>query len=48
MRCILDAFPEILLVGATYKLKNLRLPLYVMFAVDANSESENRWAYCIG
>ncbi|CAB3983003.1 zinc finger SWIM domain-containing 3-like [Paramuricea clavata] len=40
MRWIFDAFPEILLIDATYKLNNLRLPLYVMLAVDGNGESE--------
>jgi zinc finger SWIM domain-containing protein 3 len=40
MRWIFDAFTEILLIDTTYKLNNLRLPLYVMLAVDGNSESE--------
>lgn len=40
MRLIFDAFPEILLIDATYKLNNLRLPLYVMLAIDGNGESE--------
>lgn len=40
MRWMFDAFPEVLLIDATYKLNNLRLPLYVMLAVDGNGESE--------
>ena len=40
MRLIFDAFPEILLINATYKLNNLRLPLYIMLAIDGNGESE--------
>ena len=40
MRLIFDAFPEILLIDATYKLNNLRLPLYIMLAIDGNGESE--------
>ena len=40
MRRMFAAFPEIILVDATYKLNNLRLPLYVMLIVDGNGESE--------
>ena len=40
MRLIFDAFPEILLIDGTYKLNNLRLPLYIMLAIDGNGESE--------
>ena len=40
MRLIFDAFSEILLIDATYKLNNLRLPLYIMLAIDGNGESE--------
>ena len=35
-----QCYPEILLVDATYKLNDLRLPLYVMLVVDGNGESE--------
>ena len=35
-----ESYPEILLVDATYKLNDLRLPLYVMLVVDGNGESE--------
>lgn len=40
MRDMFDSYPEILLVDATYKLNDLRLPLYVMLVVDGNGESE--------
>ena len=32
-------FPELLLLDATYKLNNLRMPLYVLMVVDGNGES---------
>ena len=35
-----QCYPEILLVDITYKLNDLRLPLYVMLVVDGNGESE--------
>ena len=40
MRDMFECYPEILLVDATYKLNDLRLPLYVMLVVDGNGESE--------
>ena len=33
-------FPELLLTNATYKLNDLRMPLYIMMVVDGNGESE--------
>ena len=33
-------FPELLLIDATYKLNNLKMPLYVLMVVDGNGESE--------
>ena len=33
-------FPELLLIDATYKLNDLRMPLYIMMVVDGNGESE--------
>ena len=33
-------FPELLLLNATYKLNDLRKPLYVLMVVDGNSESQ--------
>lgn len=40
MQNMFEAYPEILMVDATYKLNDLRLPLYVMLVVDGNGESE--------
>lgn len=40
MRRMFESFPEILLADATYKLNNLRIPLFVMLVVDGNGESE--------
>lgn len=39
MRLLFESYPELLLLDATYKLNDLRLPLYVMLAVDGNGES---------
>ena len=33
-------YPEILFIDATYKLNDLRMPLYVLLTVDGNGESE--------
>ena len=33
-------FPEILLVDATYKLLDLRIPVYLLLAVDGKGLSE--------
>jgi len=35
-----DGYPELLMVDATYKLNDLRMPLYVLMNVDGNGESE--------
>lgn len=40
MKCIYAAFPEVVFVDATYKLNNLRMPMYVFLAVDGNGQSE--------
>lgn len=40
MRGVFEKFPEILLVDATYKLNDLRMPLYVLVVIDGNGESE--------
>ena len=32
-------YPELVLIDATYKLKNFRMPLYIMMVVDGNGES---------
>ena len=39
MRGLQSRFPELLLLDATYKLNDLRMPLYVLMVVDGNGES---------
>ena len=39
MRRLQSRFPELLLLDATYKLNDLRMPLYVLIVVDGNGES---------
>ena len=34
------SYPEVLFIDATYKLNDLRMPLYVLMAIDGNGESE--------
>lgn len=33
-------YPELLLIDATYKLTDVRMPLYILLVVDGNGESE--------
>ena len=40
MRRMYDRFSEILFVDATYKLNDLRMPLYLFLVEDGNGESE--------
>ena len=40
MKNLYNMFPEILLVDATYKLLDLRIPVYLLLAVDGNRLSE--------
>lgn len=40
MQNMYAAYPEVLLVDATYKLSDLRMPLYIMMAVDGNGLGE--------
>ena len=40
MRRMYDCFPELLFVDATYKLNELRMPLYLFIVKDGNGESE--------
>ena len=40
MKQAFAAYPELLCVDATYKLLELRLPLYIMFAEDGNGQSK--------
>ncbi|KAM9314821.1 uncharacterized protein KZ484_024514 [Pholidichthys leucotaenia] len=39
MRQTHAAYPEIMLIDATYKLNDLRMPLYVLMVIDGNGES---------
>ena len=40
MQEMFSNFPELLLIDATYKLNDVRMPLYIMMVVDGNGESE--------
>ena len=40
MKSMFMSYPEILFIDATYKLNDLRMPLYVLMAIDGNGESE--------
>ena len=40
MRMNFECFPEVLLVDATYKLTNLRMPVYLLLTIDGNGQSE--------
>ena len=40
MKSNFDSYPDVLMVDATYKLNELRMPLYLMLVVDSNGQSE--------
>lgn len=40
MKTTFAAYPEVLMVDATYKLNEFRMPLYLMIVVDSNGQSE--------
>ncbi|KAG1679016.1 Protein FAR-RED IMPAIRED RESPONSE 1 [Nymphon striatum] len=40
MKKMFEAFPELVLIDATYKLNDLQITLYLILAVDGNMESE--------
>ena len=40
MKTNFAVYPEVLMVDATYKLNELRMPLYLMLTVDSNGQSE--------
>jgi len=40
MKEIFESYPELLMVDATYRLNNLKMPLYVMVVEDGNGGSE--------
>ena len=40
MHLVYQAYPELIMIDATYKLINLRLPLYLSLCIDGNGQSE--------
>lgn len=40
MKSVFGLYPEVILVDATYKLINLRMPLYLMMCIDGNGQGE--------
>ena len=40
MKNMFDKYPEMILVDATYKLLDLRLPAYLLLVIDGNGFSE--------
>lgn len=40
MKSSFSSYPELLMIDATYKLNELRMPLYLMIVLDSNGQSE--------
>ena len=40
MKSVYLSYPEVLLVDATYKLTDLRMPVYIFMAIDGNGQGE--------
>ena len=40
MKTVFSAYPELLLVDATYKLNDLRMPVYLLMSIDGNGQGE--------
>ena len=40
MKSNFASYPEVILVDATYKLNELRMPVYLMLVIDGNGQSE--------
>ena len=40
MKQVFGAYPELLCIDATYKLLELRFPVYIMLVEDGNGQSE--------
>ena len=40
MKYNFNCFPEVIFFDATYKLNELRMPLYLMLVIDSNGQSE--------
>ena len=47
MKRAFDAYPEILFIDATYKLLELRFPLYIILIEDGNGQSEIASAFLL-
>ena len=47
MQQVFAAYPELVCIDATYKLLELRLPLYIMLIEDGNGESEVAAAFLL-
>ena len=47
MKKTFDAYPEILFIDATYKLLELRFPLYIILIEDGNGQSEIAAAFLL-
>ena len=40
MKAVFAAYPEVLLVDATYKLNELRMPVHLFLVIDSNGQNE--------
>ena len=40
IKSVFSSYPEVLIVDATYKLNDLRMPVYLMMSVDGNGQCE--------
>jgi len=40
MHMVYLAYPELIIIDATYKLVDLNLPLYLLMCIDGNGQSE--------
>lgn len=40
MKSVFSSYPEVLLIDATYKLTNLRMPVYLLMSIDGNGQGE--------
>ena len=40
IKFVFDSYPEVILVDTTYKLNNLRMPVYLMMCIDGNGQDE--------
>ena len=40
MKAIFSSYPKVVLVDETYKLTNLRMPVYLMMSIDGNGQGE--------